>query len=76
MTLKLDSGAGFFLINDNSFPTGQYRIVRVDTKVGLTERGNLKVVDPTDFTVWRDSADASYINVDDLLNDLRSKIFI
>lgn len=75
MTLKLDGGNGFFLINDDSFPSGQYRIVRIDTEIGLTERGNLKIVEPTDFTVWRDSADASYASVDDLLTDLRSKIF-
>lgn len=75
MTLKLDGGSGFFKINEEMFPAGRYRIVLSGDNVGLREENFHMVVNPTDFSIWRDSTDSSYANRAALITDLKAQIF-
>ena len=73
--LKLDGGAGFFNINEDVFPIGKYRIEFKLDNIGLVETNGNRVVFPTPFGDWRDSADGTYANRAALLTDLESKIY-
>lgn len=73
--IKLEAGEGYFVINGESYPVGQYRIVYRSINVGIEERGGLSVVFPTSFMDWRNEFDAVYGTRQALLDDLRSKIF-
>jgi hypothetical protein len=76
MALKLDNGGvGFFKINEDLYPTGSYRIVYRENNIGIEEVGGHDIVFPTRFSEWTDAADQPYASLNDLLDDLRSKIF-
>ena len=73
--IKLEGGEGYFSINGDSYPVGQYRIVYRGDNIGLEERGPHFIVHPSPFGEWVDSLDMAYPTRDALLTDLRDKIF-
>lgn len=73
--IKLEAGLGFFVINDESYPVGKYRLMYRGINVGIEETDDHQIVHPTSFMDWRDEFGGSYGTREDLLDDLRSKIF-
>lgn len=73
--IKLEAGEGYFIVDEHTYPVGKYRILYRGINVGLEEIGGLFIVSPTSYMDWRDEFDGVYGTREDLLNDLRSKIF-
>ena len=73
--IKLEGGLGYFIINGESYPVGQYRLIYRSINVGIEDRDGLSIVHPTSFMEWRNEFDGIYGTREDLLDDLRSKIF-